>query len=500
MISRHDSSSGKRPDPWPQATPVIDAPPIESPARLAARKDYLLLSLTELNRRLWGTCDIHEAAEGLLLSLMGQVGTTRAALWFSGGDGAGEPALIKSHGIEPMQAHALAGVSWGDMLVRFRKGSRLAFPAELWGAEHAASGLAHASGVRLLGLLCAHNAPVGLVALGLPEWRSHYTSLELEVIEASLAAAGLALQTAHLNSVATKTSILLRQADKSFRELNRMKQWQLLEQNRILEASNLEMAKELQSAGNLQRTIIPPGPARIPGYDSAWAFHPHGEASGDMFGVFPLDERHAGVFVLDVSGHGMASAMLSFAVSRLLCPIPGQDNLVKRRLSKPPYYEIVPPTEVLKGLRDRFEGEQSSRFYFTLIYAVLCAETGDLEWVSAGHMPPIFARGDECTRCREQSAQTPVGLPIAPHGDEASNRMTLAPGERVFFYSDGLVDIRDRKGLWLPDASLEGAITQTGQLPIARSVDSVIERLERRAGRKSFEDDVTLVALERRGA
>ncbi len=374
----------------------------------------------------------------------------------------------------------------------------MATPVEAWGIQHPASGLARRTGVALLGLLTAHEAPVGLVALGPPAGRAEYTSLELEVIEASLAAAGLALHTAHLNSVAAKTSLILRQASEDFRELNRMKQEQLHEQNRALEASHLEMSRELEAAGSLQRTIIPPGPARIPGFDSAWAFHPIGDASGDVFGVFPLDERHVGVFLVDVAGHGTAAAMLSFAISRLLYPMPGQDSLVKRRLRKPPYYEIVPPIQVLKKLRSWFEGDMTNRTHFTLIYAVLDAESGDLEWVSAGHLPPIFARADECFRYQQQSAQTPIGLPIAPQGDKGSNRATLAPGERVFFYSDGLVDIRDEKGLWLPDSSLEGAITRTGRLPIRLSVERVIERLEQRAGRRPFEDDVTLVALERR--
>ena len=272
----------------------------------------------------------------------------------------------------------------------------------------------------------------------------------------------------------------------------------LVDQNRVLESSNLAMSKELLAAGRLQRALLPSGAARVPGFETAWGLHPFGHASGDMFGVFPLDESHVGVSLVDVSGHGMAAAMLSFAVSRLLCPLPGQDNLVKRRLGRPPFYEIVSPIEVLRGVRDWFARDEYPGFYCTLIYAVLNADSGEVEWISAGHMPPIFTRGGECFTWSEQRTQTPVGLPIVPRGDDGSNRVTLAPGERVFFYSDGLVDLRGPDGLWLPDDSLETAIAQTSREPIQRSVELVIQSLRERSDRESFDDDATLVGLERR--
>lgn len=273
---------------------------------------------------------------------------------------------------------------------------------------------------------------------------------------------------------------------------------QLVDQNRLLESSNRALSRELLAAGKLQRAILPSGTTRVPGYESGWALHPHGHASGDMFGVFSLDERHAGVFLVDVSGHGMAAAMLSFAVSRLLCPVPGQENLVKRRLTRPPFYEVVRPAEVLRGVREWFDVDEYDGFYFTLVYGILNAETGVIEWVSAGHVPPVFVRGGESVRFAGQRTQTPIGLP--PRGDEEPNRAVLDPGERVFFYSDGLVDLRGADGLWLPDDALEVALARTSEEPIQRCVELAIQRLKERSGSDSLEDDATLVGMERRRA
>ena len=270
---------------------------------------------------------------------------------------------------------------------------------------------------------------------------------------------------------------------------------QLIEQNRLLEASNREMERELRAAGNLQRALIQVGPTRVPGYEGSSVFRPYSQASGDMFGVLPLDERHAAVYMVDVCGHGAAAAMLAFAISRMLSHVPGQDTLVKRRIPQAPYYELRPPVQVLEGLRERFENHENSGLYFTLLYGLLDAGTGELEWVSAGHLPPVVLRGGRCITRHDQSSQTPIGLPIAPRGEVTSNRARLEPGDRVFFHSDGLVDLRDTEGNWLPENSLEAAIAQSAALPIGECVEQVVERLKRSAG--PLADDVTLIGLQR---
>jgi serine phosphatase RsbU (regulator of sigma subunit) len=70
----------------------------------------------------------------------------------------------------------------------------------------------------------------------------------------------------------------------------------------------------------------------------------------------------------------------------------------------------------------------------------------------------------------------------------------------VYFYSDGLVDLRDRDGEWLPQEMLGDAIAVTSGLPIAEGLTAVVRRLQASSGKGSFEDDVTLIGLERRRA
>jgi PAS domain S-box-containing protein len=92
--------------------------------------------------------------------------------------------------------------------------------------------------------------------------------------------------------------------------------------NRKLEAASERMKRDLDAAAAVQRALLPAALPQIPGIDLAWAFRPCQELAGDTLNAFPLDERRVALYLLDVSGRGGASALLSVTLSRLLSPIP----------------------------------------------------------------------------------------------------------------------------------------------------------------------------------
>ena len=82
----------------------------------------------------------------------------------------------------------------------------------------------------------------------------------------------------------------------------------------------------------MQRSLLPAGPLRVPGLEFAWMFEPCDELGGDILNVFPLaDGRHVGLYLLDVSGHGVPAALLSVTLSRMLLPASNQPSMVERR-------------------------------------------------------------------------------------------------------------------------------------------------------------------------
>src|SRR5438067_11109586 len=97
-------------------------------------------------------------------------------------------------------------------------------------------------------------------------------------------------------------------------------QIELEETNARLAKANGRMSRDLKAAAKIQETFLPREAPRIPGTDYAWYYPPCDELAADGLNVMPLGDGKVGLFILDVSGHGVASALLSVTLGRLLSP------------------------------------------------------------------------------------------------------------------------------------------------------------------------------------
>ena len=97
-------------------------------------------------------------------------------------------------------------------------------------------------------------------------------------------------------------------------------QIELEETNSRLERVNGRMSRDLKRRRRFRRRFCPRAVPRIPGTDFAWSYQPCDELAGDGLNIVPLGDGRVGLYILDVSGHGVASALLSVTLSRLLSP------------------------------------------------------------------------------------------------------------------------------------------------------------------------------------
>jgi sigma-B regulation protein RsbU (phosphoserine phosphatase) len=266
-------------------------------------------------------------------------------------------------------------------------------------------------------------------------------------------------------------------------------QQRLLEQNRRLE-------QDLTSASSLQRALLPGDAPNLGEYRFAWRFVPCTHVSGDMLNVFRLDERRVGFFILDVSGHGAAAAMMAVTVSRLLTPVAGQSTLVKRKLSTEPYYEVPNPAEVVASLRTRFTETERTGLFFTLVYGILDVSLGEVTWASAGHEPPILTRPGSMRIMSDQESGAIIGPDLSIPDPSQPNRLLLQPGERLWLYSDGIVDVRSPDGSFFSMSALARTFSEAHAIPIDAALDSILRRATELVGTE-FQDDVTLLIVER---
>lgn len=264
-------------------------------------------------------------------------------------------------------------------------------------------------------------------------------------------------------------------------EQARQKMEALLEARRKLEL-------DLEAAGRVQRSMLPQEPPAIPGVRFAWAFESSGLVGGDMFGVLDLGEGRIGIYVMDVCGTGAHAALLAVGIGWVLRPA-GLLTTASDAGIIP-----TPPDEVARCLNRRFPVMSRSEQYFSLLYGILDARSGQLTAIRAGQPPPIRLGGDGIHPLRIPLAP-PLG--VLPDGDLELQPAVhvLRPGEKVFFYSDGLLRVLGRDGLPAPVSELVRFLEPLRGLDLQSTVEALRTEVAE-VRREGLEDDVVVVGFE----
>lgn len=264
--------------------------------------------------------------------------------------------------------------------------------------------------------------------------------------------------------------------------------------NARLESANRRMARDLRAAAKVQGAFLPAPEPVLPGARCAWFYRPCEELAGDGLNAFPLDARRSGLYVFDVCGHGVASALLSVSLSRVLSP-PGDPSSVLARAANGEPAGVARPAEVADALNRMFPFDQAEQ-YFTMIYGVLDVDPpgggGVLQYVSAGH-PGLIHLPAAGPVTAFDGRGFPVGLATGPYAEQA---LTLAPGDRVFFYSDGVPEAMDARGDPFGTERLLAALDRRRGLPLARSVEGLVGEVTGWSGGVGQRDDVSILAVE----
>jgi serine phosphatase RsbU (regulator of sigma subunit) len=243
-------------------------------------------------------------------------------------------------------------------------------------------------------------------------------------------------------------------------------------------ATRERLARERRAVEVLQETLIRPSFPTLAAFDIAARYLPAeddlGEIGGDWYDAFLLPDGRVMLVVGDVSGHGLSSARLMaklrHATRAYACIGDDLSDLVAR----------------LDGFLIQFRDDIQIA---TLLLARLEPDTGKLEFVSAGHPPPLVIGGDE-----SEFLDVPPGPPLgAPSQPESFTpvRATLEQGDSILFFTDGLVERRsegvDARLACLRDAMSAAAVDDADAL-CELAIRVCLADLRR-------EDDVCVLAL-----
>jgi sigma-B regulation protein RsbU (phosphoserine phosphatase) len=269
-------------------------------------------------------------------------------------------------------------------------------------------------------------------------------------------------------------------------------QVELEETNSRLESVNGRMSRDLEAAAKIQKTFLPCAAPRVPGTEFAWCYHPCDELAGDGLNIIPLGDGKVGLCILDVSGHGVSSALLSVTLSRLLSPPSEPSSILIRDRAAVDRLDITPPAEVADRLNRLFPYDTATEQFATLMYGVLDVSTGDFRHVSAGHPGPLLLPADGPPVILE-SPGFPIGLADEAYAERCVH---LAAGDRMYLYSDGFPDAMNPGGERFGEARLLEAIDRGRAEPLRVGLPSLLGEIAQWQGGERPQDDISILAVE----
>lgn len=250
-------------------------------------------------------------------------------------------------------------------------------------------------------------------------------------------------------------------------------QKEIINQNKKLK-SELNMARKLQCS--LLPKVLPEDKIEF-----SYIYKPCDTLGGDFLDIFKIDNDHTGVYIADVSGHGVAASMLTVFL---------RSSIDKNLLS---------PAAALKQLYKEFNRDYSDQdFYITVFYAIIDTKYNTLMYSNAGHnvSPIVFGKDNK----RFELLRSP-GIPISNWVENPTykdNKLFLQKGDRLFLYTDGIVELKNSNNEQFGEDRLVSALLSEVESPNV-VLDQIIKTASEFSGIEKYShvaDDITMALIE----
>ena len=249
--------------------------------------------------------------------------------------------------------------------------------------------------------------------------------------------------------------------------------------NRVFQTERRVAAvgRELETARQIQRSILPKRPPEIEGLSIAAHYHSMAEVAGDFYDFVVTPSGQLGVLVADVSGHGVPAAIVASMVKIALAVQEGDiadAGLVLTRMNR--------------ALCGRFD-----LAYVTAVFALIDPVARTLTYAAAGHPSPLLVRAVGGVDSLDERGMVLGFLPDASYA--SATVRDLAPGDRLVFYTDGITEASRDGGEFFGDRQFRDLLTIGLSQPADRFLATLIDRARQWTG-ADFTDDVTVVVVD----
>lgn len=266
-------------------------------------------------------------------------------------------------------------------------------------------------------------------------------------------------------------------------------QAELMERNHAIRRLYDAVDRDLAEARRLQESLVRDRLADLGVAAVSLILRPSGHVGGDLVGWFPLSPGKVALYGIDVSGHGVASALMTARLEGMLSPHAPGRNIAFHDGT------VLPPDAVAARLNRVMIEELCVDQYLTLVYAEVTLATGAVDLVQAGHPHPLLLhRAGQCSRIG--TGGFPIGL--LADAEFQAVRFDLRPGDRLVIPSDGFTECPG-KGGDLGDAGLATLFRGKAALSGQSLQEALLQGLADHAGGWDFPDDVSALVFDYRG-
>ena len=267
----------------------------------------------------------------------------------------------------------------------------------------------------------------------------------------------------------------------------------LVEKEREIQAKNEQTQMDLRMAMELQQALMSvtyqlfPAKATVETAQLRFShvYLPASLIGGDFFFIARVSDSCAGIFICDVMGHGVRSALIT---SMLRALIEGLGS------------EAADPGQLMTRLNSELTSilkQTGTVLFVTAVYCTLDSETGQLRFARAGHPHPLLIRSEnkQIELLSGQSDKGGPALGLLPGAHYNTSATSLSPGDRILLFTDGLIEAEDGDARQFGMEGLTNSLR--GNLERGDSLLASIERDVRSfAGTDDFKDDVCLVMVQ----
>jgi sigma-B regulation protein RsbU (phosphoserine phosphatase) len=236
--------------------------------------------------------------------------------------------------------------------------------------------------------------------------------------------------------------------------------------------------RELATARRIQQALLPERVPQTSRFRIDVKYVPMTAVAGDFYDFLDVDESRSTVFLADVSGHGVPAALIASMVKVAAASHRGQAS---------------DPGALLSAVSRTLDGHLGQQF-LTAVCVHLDGERGQVRYAGAGHPPVLHWASVEQTLKVLASDGMLIGLMPS---DYVSRTVTVHPGDRLFVYTDGVLEAANNEGTFFGDARFYDVIRENATGSSGELADLIVREITRWSGSPAgFADDLTLLVIE----